>query len=231
MINLTIILVNLEKVLFYYDKYFKESVKRKFIELSDWRPLRGNGWDRPLNLSNQEFYYQALKNGCDWIRWPQIVSELPPLKEMIDYLQECGIRFIINENWIYFQDAPVFHNVETIDPIMKVSKNLKISYMRSYPILNGMLYDTDLKRQNACRAIQMINEGKKIKDSIKQCGTSYKSICDYGYKGTGRQHPLKNLQRVKECLERIENGENLKKVLKEMKLGAWSYYRYRGLVY
>lgn len=204
---------------------------RKYVELSDWHPSLGKNYYRPLDVSMREFYQMMETRGEDWISWTEIRQKLPSLNEVISTLEEWGYRFEVENGLIDFRERPKFENIKLLRPITKISKNLVMSKMSEYPVLNGMLYDTDLKRENACRAIQMISEGVRVRDAIKQCGTSYKSICDYGYKGTGRQHQYKTLQRVKECLSRIENGENLKKVLKEMKLGVWSFYKYRDLVY
>jgi hypothetical protein len=215
----------------HYSKYFKEMCFRKYVELSDWHPALGKNYYRPLDVSMRGFYQMMETRGEDWVRWKEIREAIPPLNEVISTLEEWGYRFEVRNGLIDFRERPKFENIKLLRPITKISKNLVRSKMNEYPVLNGMLYDADLKRENACRAIQMISEGMRVTDALKQCGTSYKSICDYGYKGTGRQHQYKTLQRVKECLERIESGENLKTVLKEMKLGVWSFYRYRGLVY
>lgn len=213
-----------------YSKYFKEMCFRKYVELSDWHPALGKNYYRPLDVSMREFYQMMETRGEDWVRWKEIREAIPSLNEVISTLEEWGYKFEMENGVIDFIERPKFENIKLLRPITKISKNLVRSKMNEYPVLNGMLYSYEIKKYNALRAIQMISEGVRVKDAIKQCGTSYKSICDYGYKKTSRQNKYKTLQRVKNCLERIENGENLKTVLKEMKLGAWSYYRYRDLV-
>lgn len=213
-----------------YGKFFKEMCFRKYVELSDWHPVSGKGYYRPLDLSAREFCRRLHEKGEDWIRWEEIRSSIPSLQEVVSTLEEWGVRFEVKNGQIDFKERPQFKNIKMVESVQKISKNLVKSKMDNYPPLNGVFYDKDLKRINAMRSIQMINEGVRVKDAIAECHSSYSSICEYGYKGTGRQHQYKTLQKVKKCMERVENGESLKTVLKEMKLGAWSFYRYRELI-
>jgi len=89
------------------------------------------------------------------------------------------------------------------------------------------LYDRELQKRNALQALRLIEQGWKVGEAIRECHTSYSSIYQFGYKGTGRQMPRKTIRKVEECIKRVEAGEKLKSVLREMRLGAWSYYRYK----
>ena len=100
--------------------------------------------------------------------------------------------------------------------------------MDCHPVLNGMLYDKELKKKSAIQAISLINEGWKVKDAISECHSSYPSIREFGYKGTDRQCPRKTIKKVKKCIDKINSGGTLTRVLKELKLGAWSFYRYKS---
>jgi hypothetical protein len=112
--------------------------------------------------------------------------------------------------------------------IEKISKHLVRSVMDRHPVLNGMLYDPEIKKRNALSAIRLIGEGWKINDALKESKSSYPSIREFGYKGTERQNPRKTIKKVKKVLDAISTGEKLKTLLKENRCGAWSYYRYKG---
>ena len=109
---------------------------------------------------------------------------------------------------------------------MKISKNNIKTETDRHPVLNGMLYDKDLKRRNALRAIEMIKQGTTVKEAIKTCHTSHSSICEFGYKRTYRQDG-RTFKKVKDCIDLINAGVKLKNALKQLNLGAWSFYRYR----
>ena len=70
-------------------------------------------------------------------------------------------------------------------------------------------------------------EGWNVKDALSKCHSSYPSIREFGYKGTDRQNPTKTIKKVKKCIDKITSGGTLTKVLKEERLGAWSFYRYK----
>ena len=99
--------------------------------------------------------------------------------------------------------------------------------MDCHPVLNGMLYDKEVKKRNALLAISLINQGMRVNDALRQAHSSYPSIREFGYKGTDRQMPRRTMRKVEKCVERLEVGEQLKPILKNLKLGAWSYYRYK----
>ena len=90
------------------------------------------------------------------------------LEDMISALEDAGYRFKISEdNIIDFEELPKFPLVKSREPIMKISKNNIKTETDRHPVLNGMLYDKDLKRRNALRAIEMIKEGATVKEAIK----------------------------------------------------------------
>ena len=212
-----------------YNAYFREKVTRKFIEESDWHPCHGKDYYRPLSISIVQFYHKCERDGYDWMRWKEIRTELPSLEEMMECLEEWGYRFRTINGITDFAIPPTFELVRAEEPIVRIStKNLIRSEMDRHPVLNGMLYDKELQKRNALSALRLIEQGWKVGEAIRECHTSYSSICQYGYKGTGRQMPRKTIRKVEECIKRVEAGEKLKSVLKEMKLGAWSYYRYKN---
>ena len=100
--------------------------------------------------------------------------------------------------------------------------------MDSHPVLNGMLYDKEIKKRNAVEAISLIRNGCNVREAISQCHSSYPSIREFGYEGSDRQCPRKTMKKVKVCMDRLETGEKLKRILKELKLGVWSFYRYKS---
>ena len=106
------------------------------------------------------------------------------------------------------------------------SKNNIKTETDRHPVLNGMLYDKDLKRRNALRAIEMIKEGATVKEAIKAFHTSHSSICEFCYKRTHRQDG-RTIKKVQECIDLMNSGVKLKNALKRLNLGAWSFYRYR----
>ena len=99
--------------------------------------------------------------------------------------------------------------------------------MDCHPVLNGMLYDKEVKKRNAVQAISLINEGCNVREAISQCHSSYPSIREFGYVGSDRQCPRRTMKKVKMCIDKIKSGTTLSKGLKELELGAWSYYRYK----
>ena len=133
---------------------------------------------------------------------------------------------ISEDNIIDFEDSPKFPLVKSREPIMKISKNNIKTETDRHPVLNGMLYDKDLKRRNALRAIEMIKEGATVKEAIKACHTSHSSICEFGYKRTHRQDG-RTIKKVQECTDLLNSGVKLKDALKRLNLGAWSFNRYR----
>ena len=211
-----------------YNCFFKEMCSRKFIEHSDWHPAFGRSYYRPLDLSVSQFYSKCYKDGFDWLRWKEIRNSLPPLLEMMDVLEESGYRFVVRDGITDFTERPVFEMVQCGRSIEKISKHLVRSVMDRHPVLNGSLYDPEIKKRNALSAIRLIRQGETVKDALKKCKSSYPSIRQFGYKGTERQNPRKTIKKVKKVLFAISTGEKLKTLLKENRLGAWSYYRYRG---
>ena len=211
-----------------YNCYFKETVSRKFIERSDWHPAFGKDYYRPLDLSISQFYYKCSNEGYDWYRWTEIRNSLPPLLEMMDALEECGYRFVVRNGITDFTERPEFELVQCGRSIEKISKHLVRSKMDRHPVLNGMLYDPEIKKRNALSAICLIEQGETVKDALKKCKSSYLSIREFGYKGTERQNPRKTIKKVKKIIDAISTGKKLKPLLKENGCGAWSYYRYRG---
>ena len=210
-----------------YDVYFKEKVIRKFIEESDWHPALGQDYYRPLDLSIRQFYTKCNEDGYDWYRWNEIRKGLPGLIEMMESLEEWGYRFTTVDGITDFTERPTFELVKYPSPITKISKNLIRSEMDKHPVLNGMLYDKEIKERNAKAALQLINDGWNVREAIVKCHTSYPSIREFGYKGSDRQNPRMTMKKVKVCLDRLQTGEKLKQILKELKLGVWSFYRYR----
>ncbi len=71
--------------------------------------------------------------------------------------------------------------------------------MDSHPVLNGMLYDKELKKRNAVEAISLIKDGWHVRDALSKCHSSYSSIREFGYEGSGRQCPRKTIKKVKKC--------------------------------
>jgi len=90
-----------------------------------------------------------------------------------------------------------------------------------------MLYDVEMKKDNATQAIYLIKEGWNVRDAISKCHSSYPSIREYGYEGSNRQCPRKTMKKVERVIARLETGEKLKRILKDLKLGVWSFYRYK----
>ena len=211
-----------------YDVYFREKVSRKFIDESDWHPATGQDYYRPLDLTVRQFYQKCNEDGYDWYRWNEVRVGLPTLLEMMESLEEWGYRFRTVDGITDFTERPSFDLVKYPTPIVRISKNLIRSEMDCHPVLNGMLYDKDIKKRNALQAISLIKEGWNVRDAITECHTSYPSIREFGYKGTDRQNPTKTIKKVKKCIDKISTGRTITKVLKEENVGAWSFYRYRG---
>ena len=175
----------------------------------------------------RQFYAKCEKDGYDWYRWEEVRKQCMSLEDMISALVDAGYRFKISEdNIIDFEESPKFPLVKSREPIMKISKNNIKTETDRHPVLNGMLYDKDLKRRNALRAIEMIKEGTTVKEAIKACHTSHSSICEFGYKRTHRQDG-RTIKKVQECIDLMNSGVKLKDALKQLNLGAWSFYRYR----
>ncbi len=210
-----------------YDVYFKEKVIRKFIDESDWHPAHGQDYYRPLDLSVRGFYAKCMNDGYDWHRWDAVRVGLPNLIEMIDGLEEWGYRFHTVDGLTDFTEQPSFELVKSPVPIIRISKNLIRSEMDCHPVLNGMLYDKEVKKRNAVQAISLIKNGCNVREAISQCHSSYPSIREFGYVGSDRQCPRRTIRKVEKCVERLKVGEQLKPILKNLKLGAWSYYRYK----
>jgi len=210
-----------------YGVYFREMVIRKYFDESDWHPVHGTDYYRPLDLSVREFYSKSNVDGYDWYKWKEMREDLLSVEEMVEALVEWGYRFI-NENGVTdFVERPSFELIKYPEPITRISKNLIRSEMDSHPVLNGMLYDGEIVERNATQAVSLINQGERVRDAIRECHSSYPSIRRYGYKGTDRQMPRRTMKKVEECIMRLETGEKLKRILKELKLGAWSFYRYK----
>ena len=210
-----------------YDVYFKEKVIRKFIDESDWHPAHGQDYYRPLDLSVRGFYAKCMNDGYDWHRWDDVRVGLPNLIEMIDGLEEWGYKFHTVDGLTDFTEQPSFELVKYPEPIVRISKNLIRSEMDCHPVLNGMLYDKEVKKRNAVQAISLIKNGCNVREAISQCHSSYPSIREFGYVGSDRQCPRRTIRKVEKCVERLKVGEQLKPILKNLKLGAWSYYRYK----
>ena len=210
-----------------YGVYFKEMVIRKYFDESDWHPALGQDYYRPLDLSVREFYAKCNVDGYDWYKWNEMRKGLATLEEMVEALEEWGYRFRNVNGVTDFVERPTFELVKYPEPIQRISKNLIRSEMDSHPVLNGMLYDEEIVKRNATQAVSLINDGWKVRDALRECHSSYTSIRKYGYKGSDRQCPRKTMKKVEQCIIRIEHGEKLKRILKELKLGAWSFYRYK----
>jgi len=148
------------------------------------------------------------------------------LEDMISTLQDAGYRFRVIDNIIDFEESPKFPLIKSREPIMKISKNNIKTETDRHPVLNGMLYDKELKKRNAVRAIEMIKQGVTVKEAIKACHTSHSSICEFGYKRTNRQDG-RTFKKVKDCIDLLNSGVKLKNALKQLNLGAWSFYSYR----
>ena len=210
-----------------YSVYFREMCIRKFIEESDWHPAHGQDYYRPLDLSVRQFYSKCETDGCDWYKWKELRKELPSLIEMVDVLEDFGYRFHQVNGITDFVERPDFELVKYHEPIVKISKNLKQSKMDCHPVLNGMLYDGEIKKRNALLAISLISKGMVIREALRQAHSSYPSIRHYGYVGCDRQMPRRTIKKVEKCIQRVREGEELKSVLRDLKLGMWSYYRYK----
>ena len=89
------------------------------------------------------------------------------LEDMISTLQDAGYRFRVIDNIIDFEESPKFPLIKSREPIMKISKNNIKTETDRHPVLNGMLYDKELKKRNAVRAIEMIKQGVTVKEAIK----------------------------------------------------------------
>ena len=210
-----------------YDAYFREKVIRKYFDESDWHPVTGQDYYRPLDLTVRRFYAKCNEQGYDWYRWDDVRVGLPTLIEMMEALEEWGYRFHTVNGITDFTERPSFNLVKYYKPIIRISKNLIRSEMDCHPVLNGMLYDKEIKKKNAVKAISLIKEGCKVRDAISKCHSSYSSIREFGYEGSGRQCPRKTIKKVKKCIDKINSGGTLTRVLKELKLGALSFYRYK----
>jgi len=210
-----------------YNVYFKEMVIRKYFDESDWHPAHGQDYYRPLDLSVRGFYAKCMNDGYDWYKWKELREELLTITEMVDALEEWGYRFHKVDGITDFVERPSFELVKYAEPIVKISKNLTKTTTDCHPVLNGMLYDKEIKKRNALLAISLINQGMVIKDALRQAHSSYPSIREFGYQGSDRQMPRRTIRKVEKCVERLKVGEGLKRVLKNLKLGAWSYYRYK----
>ncbi len=211
-----------------YDAYFREKVIRKYFDESDWHPVYGQDYYRPLDLTVRQFYTKCNAEGYDWYRWDAVRVGLSNLIEMMDALEDWGYRFHTVDGVTDFTERPTFDLVKYHEPIIRISKNLIRSEMDSHPVLNGMLYDKELKKRNAVEAISLIKEGWHVRDALSKCHSSYSSIREFGYEGSGRQCPRKTIKKVKKCIDKINSGRTLTRVLKELKLGAWSFYRYKS---
>ena len=211
-----------------YDAYFREKVIRKYFDESDWHPVFGQDYYRPLDLTVRQFYTKCNADGYDWYRWDAVRVGLSNLIEMMDALEEWGYRFHTVDGVTDFTERPTFDLVKYPEPIIRISKNLIRSEMDSHPVLNGMLYDKEIKKRNAVEAISLIRNGCNVREAISQCHSSYPSIREFGYEGSDRQCPRKTMKKVKVCMDRLETGEKLKRILKELKLGVWSFYRYKS---
>ena len=181
---------------------------------------------REYSLSIREFYLKCEKDGYDWYRWEEMRKQCMSLEDMISTLQDAGYRFRVIDNIIDFEESPKFPLIKSREPIMKISKNNIKTETDRHPVLNGMLYDKELKKRNAVRAIEMIKQGVTVKEAIKACHTSHSSICEFGYKRTNRQDG-RTFKKVKDCIDLLNSGVKLKNALKQLNLGAWSFYRYR----
>ena len=210
-----------------YNVYFKEKVIRKFIDESDWHPAHGQDYYRPLDLSVRGFYAKCMNDGYDWYKWKELREELLTITEMVDALEEWGYKFHKVDGITDFVERPSFELVKSPVPIIRISKNLIRSEMDCHPVLRGMLYDKEVKKRNAVQAISLIKNGCNVREAISQCHSSYPSIREFGYVGSDRQCPRRTIRKVEKCVERLKVGEGLKRVLKNLKLGAWSYYRYK----
>ena len=210
-----------------YSVYFREMCIRKFIEESDWHPAHGQDYYRPLDLSIRQFYSKCETDGYDWYKWKEIRKEIPSLIEMVDVLEEFGYKFHQVNGITDFVERPDFELVKYHEPIVKISKNLKKSTIFRHPVLNGMLYDGEIKKRNALLAISLISKGMVVREALRQAHSSYPSIRHYGYVGSDRQMPRRTIKKVEKCIRRLDGGEELKSVLRDLKLGMWSYYRYK----
>ena len=116
-----------------YDVYFREKVIRKFIDESDWHPVTGQDYYRPLDLTVRQFYTKCNEDGYDWYRWDAVRVGLSNLVEMMDALEEWGYRFhtvdgltdewankwgwrVTENGWVNYPDyqSRVFRNVDEI---------------------------------------------------------------------------------------------------------------------
>ena len=51
-----------------YDAYFREKVIRKYFDESDWHPVTGQDYYRPLDLTARQFFTKCGTDGYDWYR-------------------------------------------------------------------------------------------------------------------------------------------------------------------
>ena len=210
-----------------FNAYFREKVFRKYIEICDLHPVHGS-YFREYALDMRQFYLKCLEDGYDWYRWEEVRNQCMTLEDMISSLEDAGYKFKVSEdNIIDFEESPKFQLVKSIEPIIKISKNNIKNESYRHPVLNGMLYDKDLKKRNALRAIELIKKGVTVKEAIKTCQSSFNSICQNGYQRTGRQDG-RVFKKVKDCIDLMSTGVKLNEALKQLKLGAWSFYRYRN---
>ena len=176
----------------------------------------------------RQFYLKCLEDGYDWYRWEEVRNQCMSLEDMISSLEDAGYKFKVSEdNIIDFEKSPKYQLVKSSEPIIKISKNNIKTESYRHPVLNGMLYDRDLKKRNALRAIELIKKGVTVKEAIKTCQSSFNSICQNGYQRTGRQDG-RVFKKVKDCIDLMSTGVKLNEALKQLKLGAWSFYRYRN---
>ena len=210
-----------------FNAYFREKVIRKYIEICDLHPVHGS-YFREYSLDMRQFYLKCLEDGYDWYRWEEVRNQCMSLEDMISSLEDAGYKFKVSEdNIIDFEKSPKFQLVKSSEPIIKISKNNIKNESYLHPVLNGMLYDRDLKKRNALRAIELIKKGVTVKEAIKTCQSSFNSICQNGYQRTGRQDG-RVFKKVNDCIDLMSTGVKLNEALKQLKLGAWSFYRYRN---
>ena len=209
-----------------YDAYFYESVRRKFVETSDWHPVNGEDYYRPLYITQMQFQRMCEEEGDDWIRWEVVKNACPSLEEMMEHLEFQGFRFVVRDGLTEFGENPDFEIIETQTQIMKMSRNGVFSSVFCYPVLRGILFDKRLKEKNARRAIEFVRRGMRVKDAQRCCRTSARSMSEFGYP-LKKRNLVETLHRVRTAKNRIESGEKVNVVLREMNLGQKTYYEKR----
>jgi len=184
-----------------------------------WHPVYGD-YEKPINLSFTVFLQNQKRFGLDWTSWEIYDKAIPSQEEMIFELE-----FIFG-NLTYLPSK----SIRLDEPVLRVAKsktkNGNYTLVRQYHIPPGNPFDKRITRTRARQAYAMIQNGKSVSGTLKECKVRYDALL---------QHtpyiPIRRdlrTQKIRKATKLILNGWKLKDVLSHLKMSSKTFSRWAG---